>query len=68
MSDDDDQNLHLVQAFAQAELALFVSPPNPAVGCVVVSPIGKIIGQGHTQATGASHAEVMALRDVLANA
>ena len=28
MSDDDDQNLHLVQAFAQAELALFVSPPH----------------------------------------
>ncbi len=50
----------------QAQQALPLSPPNPAVGCVLVSPSGKIIGQGHTQAVGGSHAEIMALRDAKA--
>jgi diaminohydroxyphosphoribosylaminopyrimidine deaminase / 5-amino-6-(5-phosphoribosylamino)uracil reductase len=55
------QNMHL--ALAQAQQALFLSPPNPAVGCVLLSHSGKLIGQGHTQAVGGPHAEVMALRD-----
>ena len=50
-------------ALTQAQKASHLSPPNPAVGCVLVSPTGKIIGQGHTQAVGGAHAEVMALRD-----
>ena len=66
MSDVEPQSPHIAQALAQAKLALPISPPNPAVGCIIVSPTGKVIGQGHTQATGAAHAEVMALRDVLA--
>ena len=66
MSDVEPQSLHFAQALTQAKLALAISPPNPAVGCIIVSPTGKVIGQGHTQATGAAHAEVMALRDVLA--
>jgi diaminohydroxyphosphoribosylaminopyrimidine deaminase/5-amino-6-(5-phosphoribosylamino)uracil reductase len=37
--------------------------PNPAVGCVLVSANGQVIGQGQTQAAGSAHAEVMALRD-----
>jgi diaminohydroxyphosphoribosylaminopyrimidine deaminase/5-amino-6-(5-phosphoribosylamino)uracil reductase len=49
----------------QAQQALSLSPPNPAVGCVIVSPAGDIIGQGHTQAVGGAHAEVMALRDAV---
>ncbi len=40
-----------------------LSAPNPAVGCVLVSAAGQVIGQGHTQAVGGAHAEVMALRD-----
>jgi diaminohydroxyphosphoribosylaminopyrimidine deaminase/5-amino-6-(5-phosphoribosylamino)uracil reductase len=54
-------------ALQQAQQALSICHPNPAVGCVLVSPTGKIIGQGHTQAVGSAHAEVMALRDAAAN-
>jgi diaminohydroxyphosphoribosylaminopyrimidine deaminase / 5-amino-6-(5-phosphoribosylamino)uracil reductase len=50
-------------ALTQAQKASPLSPPNPAVGCVLTSPTGNIIGQGHTQAVGSAHAEVMALRD-----
>jgi diaminohydroxyphosphoribosylaminopyrimidine deaminase/5-amino-6-(5-phosphoribosylamino)uracil reductase len=57
-------NVHL--AITQASLASHLSPPNPAVGCVLVSPTGKTIAQGHTQAVGGAHAEVMALRDAAA--
>ena len=53
----------LSNALAQAQKASHLSTPNPAVGCSLVSPTGKIIGQGHTQAVGGAHAEVMALRD-----
>ncbi len=51
------------QASACAALARWVCPPNPAVGCVITSAQGKLLGQGHTQARGHAHAEVMALRD-----
>ncbi len=54
-------------ALIEAKKASFLSPPNPAVGCVLVSPEGKLIGQGHTQAVGGAHAEVMALREAVAN-
>jgi diaminohydroxyphosphoribosylaminopyrimidine deaminase / 5-amino-6-(5-phosphoribosylamino)uracil reductase len=57
---------HIELALAEAQQALYLSPPNPAVGCVLVSPSGHIIAQGHTQATGGAHAEVMALRDAAA--
>lgn len=53
-------------ALLQAELHQWLSAPNPAVGCVLVSDNGKIIAQGHTQAIGGAHAEVMALRDAAA--
>jgi diaminohydroxyphosphoribosylaminopyrimidine deaminase/5-amino-6-(5-phosphoribosylamino)uracil reductase len=36
------------------------------VGCVIVGPEGTVLGQGHTQAAGQAHAEVMALRDAQA--
>ena len=54
-------------ALTQAQQAQHLSPPNPAVGCILVSATGNIIGQGHTQAVGGAHAEVMALRDAAAN-
>ena len=53
-------------ALLQAELHQWLSAPNPAVGCILISPTGKIIAQGHTQAVGGAHAEVMALRDAAA--
>lgn len=51
------------QALDLARQALFLSNPNPRVGCVLVSEQGQIIGQGFTQQAGGPHAEVMALRD-----
>jgi diaminohydroxyphosphoribosylaminopyrimidine deaminase / 5-amino-6-(5-phosphoribosylamino)uracil reductase len=54
------------QAIARAlELAmqgLFITSPNPRVGCVIVKE-GKIIGEGYTQPAGQAHAEVQALND-----
>lgn len=51
------------KALEQAAQALFLSSPNPRVGCVIVNASGQIIGQGFTQQAGGAHAEVMALRD-----
>ncbi len=57
-------NAHaLAQALALAQQGLFLTSPNPRVGCVIVDATGQIIGAGHTQAAGGAHAEVMALRD-----
>ncbi len=43
-----------------------LSSPNPAVGCVLISTEGVLLGQGHTQRAGGPHAEIMALRDAAA--
>jgi diaminohydroxyphosphoribosylaminopyrimidine deaminase/5-amino-6-(5-phosphoribosylamino)uracil reductase len=45
---------------------MWLTTPNPRVGCVIVGPDGQRLGQGHTQAAGQAHAEVMALRDASA--
>ncbi len=63
MQDFSPSEPYLELALAQAHKALFISPPNPAVGCVLVAVTGSILGQGHTQQAGGPHAEVMALRD-----
>ena len=58
---------HFMQkALEQAAQALFLSSPNPRVGCVIVDSADQIIGQGFTQQAGGPHAEVMALRDAAA--
>ena len=51
------------RALALAAQARLLAPPNPAVGCVLVSADGQVLGEGHTQRAGQAHAEVMALRD-----
>ncbi|MDO9132528.1 bifunctional diaminohydroxyphosphoribosylaminopyrimidine deaminase/5-amino-6-(5-phosphoribosylamino)uracil reductase RibD, partial [Hydrogenophaga sp.] len=53
-------------ALAVARGALTLSNPNPRVGCVIATPDGHVIGQGHTQQAGGPHAEIMALRDARA--
>ena len=53
-------------AAVQAQRALLLSSPNPRVGCILTTADGQLIGQGHTQAAGGPHAEVMALRDAAA--
>ena len=59
--------IHVIRAALQlAANARYISPPNPAVGCIVASGEGTVIGQGHTQQTGGAHAEIMALRDAAA--
>lgn len=50
------------QALRQAQQATGLSDPNPRVGCVLVSPDGRLLAQGHTQQAGGPHAEVVALR------
>lgn len=53
-------------ALGLAERAIGLTDPNPRVGCVIVAADGRLLGQGHTQAAGQAHAEVMALRDAQA--
>ena len=54
------------EALAEAQKALYLSNPNPRVGCVIVKD-GQIIGRGHTQRVGGPHAEVQALANVSSN-
>ncbi|WP_313074749.1 bifunctional diaminohydroxyphosphoribosylaminopyrimidine deaminase/5-amino-6-(5-phosphoribosylamino)uracil reductase RibD [Melaminivora sp.] len=57
----------MTQALGLAAQALFLSSPNPRVGCVIVHADGhRVLGQGFTQQAGGPHAEVMALRDAAA--
>ncbi len=57
---------HLTHAQNLAALSLTLPPPNPRVGCVITDTAGPILGQGHTQRAGGPHAEIMALRDAVA--
>jgi diaminohydroxyphosphoribosylaminopyrimidine deaminase / 5-amino-6-(5-phosphoribosylamino)uracil reductase len=59
----DSWMLHCHKLALAARLAC---PPNPAVGAVIVSPQGQLLGAGQTQQTGGAHAEIMALRDAQA--
>ena len=54
------------QALGLAHDALYLTSPNPRVGCVIVGANGVVLGSGHTQRAGEAHAEVMALRDAQA--
>jgi diaminohydroxyphosphoribosylaminopyrimidine deaminase/5-amino-6-(5-phosphoribosylamino)uracil reductase len=56
----------LQHALESAALSLRLSDPNPHVGCILTSPDGTLIAQGHTQQVGGPHAEVMAVRDAAA--
>ena len=60
---DDLQAMRL--ALDWAARGMFITAPNPRVGCVIVRD-GRVIGAGHTQAAGFAHAEVQALRDAAA--
>ena len=50
------------QALLEAKKALWITDPNPRVGCVLVKE-HQIIGAGFTQQVGSHHAEVMAIRN-----
>ncbi len=49
-------------AMDEGERARLHAPPNPWVGALIVNDRGVIVGDGHTQAPGESHAEIEALR------
>ncbi len=51
------------RALRLAEQALWLTSPNPRVGCVITAADGAVLGEGHTQRAGGPHAEIMALRD-----
>ena len=50
------------EALRLGERSVGVSEPNPRVGCLLAGLNGVRFGIGHTQAAGAPHAEIMALR------
>ncbi len=54
------------RALALAREALWLTSPNPRVGCVITAPDGRVLGEGHTQRAGGPHAEIVALRDAQA--
>ena len=54
------------RALALARQALWLTSPNPRVGCVITAADGRVIGEGHTQRAGGPHAEIMALQDAQA--
>ena len=56
----------LRRALDLAHQALWLTSPNPRVGCVITAPDGVVLGEGHTQRAGGPHAEIMALRDAAA--
>jgi diaminohydroxyphosphoribosylaminopyrimidine deaminase/5-amino-6-(5-phosphoribosylamino)uracil reductase len=58
MNNDD---VFMSRALRLAMLGRHASP-NPMVGCVIVSPEGRIVGEGFHAQAGMPHAEVYALR------
>ena len=56
----------MARAVQLAGRAQGTSCPNPAVACLLLGADSTVLGQGHTQAAGGPHAEIMALRDAAA--
>jgi diaminohydroxyphosphoribosylaminopyrimidine deaminase / 5-amino-6-(5-phosphoribosylamino)uracil reductase len=56
----------LQRALDLAQQGLWLTSPNPRVGCVITAADGAVLGEGHTQRAGGPHAEIMALRDAAA--
>ena len=56
----------MLLALKYANTGLYLTSPNPRVGCTLTTADGQLIAQGHTQRAGQAHAEVMALRDAAA--
>lgn len=57
---DDTEGMAL--ALEWAAKGMYITSPNPRIGCVIVRD-GDVIGAGHTQPPGQAHAEIQALRD-----
>lgn len=59
---------HMRHALRLARQSLGCVAPNPAVGCVIVSDDGRVLGRGRTQSGGRPHAETVALKAAGRNA
>ena len=59
---DAIDHVHMARALQLAALGRFSTPPNPAVGCVLLDAAGTVVGEGWHQRAGQPHAEVLALR------
>src|SRR5919107_3698494 len=57
----EQDRAHMAAALALARRGLGNTWPNPAVGCVLVAPGGRVVGRGWTQPGGRPHAEAEAL-------
>jgi len=56
-----DDRKWMGEALALANDARGQSAPNPNVGCVIVSPSGRVVGRGATASGGRPHAEALAI-------
>jgi len=54
---------HMRHALLLAQRSLGLTAPNPAVGCVIVSREGILLGRGRTAKGGRPHAEILALAE-----
>ncbi|RRO18140.1 bifunctional diaminohydroxyphosphoribosylaminopyrimidine deaminase/5-amino-6-(5-phosphoribosylamino)uracil reductase RibD [Saccharopolyspora rhizosphaerae] len=50
-------------AISASERVRGTTSPNPPVGCVLLDPLGQVVGRGATSPPGGGHAEVNALRE-----
>jgi diaminohydroxyphosphoribosylaminopyrimidine deaminase/5-amino-6-(5-phosphoribosylamino)uracil reductase len=60
-----DDTAGMALALEWAAKGMYITAPNPRIGCVIVRD-GIVIGAGHTQPAGQAHAEIQALRDAQA--
>ena len=60
-----DDNAGMALALDWAARGMYLTAPNPRIGCALVRD-GIVIGAGHTQRAGQAHAEIQALRDAAA--
>ena len=56
--------IYMRRALELARHGLLDASPNPMVGAVIVSPDGRIIGEGWHRRCGEGHAEVNAIASV----
>jgi diaminohydroxyphosphoribosylaminopyrimidine deaminase/5-amino-6-(5-phosphoribosylamino)uracil reductase len=49
------------RAIALSAAGLGTTSPNPPVGCILLSPVGQIVGEGYHERKGEAHAETQAL-------
>lgn len=57
------QQRGLTRAIELAAMGAGTVLPNPVVGCVLLAPDGRVVGEGYHRQAGGPHAEVIALAD-----